>query len=791
MSGKGDGKGDGAPGDETPTKKDKPKKSQSAGKLNRTSLKGRLIFSTSNEELIGPDELSRTSGGSSSEKDLLGLAGETSVSPGEYNKSPARGGTVKYKMEVDRKTIRVGGKSPREQAELPFFGIPLPDIMARDRKVPKIVTECIHWIWQNGRTYPQLCALDFRGDFRIDELIARVEKGIQGPLYEEKDADVPLVVGVLKRFFHDLPGALFQPPVLVERLSAMLPEATVFQMGEALYADLPAGHVTLVRLLFALLYDIVSGGNASAEAVSNSFGPLLFPEFTSGAAPLMGYMLTHWRALGPYLELRGRRAASATAQSEGRDFRSLATALGLMGLSRHEAMLRALDVDLNDLRTGGPLSDEDLVGLGFAQTEVAELRSLSDSTVAKSAPPEPEPVWEGEGLDPKIGQLLAKLELTHLTEVFLNFRVDWTILDMSSAADLRDLGLEEDVIEKIIVSLGKQVAEPLSEKPISVAEDGSLRLQATHLSGASTSALDPKWIVDLREIRVQRKIGLGGYAEVWMAQWKGKTVAFKLLQEETMDDQRVVDEFRREMSVMSKLDHPNIVAFYGCVDKGRSLAMILEYAGKGDLEGMLGDHSMPIQYVQRLRWAKQVAQGLQYLHTHSPRVIHRDIKSANILVDELWCTKICDFGLAKRQTIAGTNEELHGATGTLKNVLNVRSVAVQFTTLVGTPAWTAPELIANRSYSEKVDIYSFGVFLWELMCRQIPHEGMPHFDLAYAILSKNLRPPIPEWMPQTFSQLMQSCWSAKPEFRPPMDVVLKIITTMLANPRHEEVKLPY
>ncbi len=107
-------------------------------------------------------------------------------------------------------------------------------------------------------------------------------------------------------------------------------------------------------------------------------------------------------------------------------------------------------------------------------------------------------------------------------------------------------------------------------------------------------------------------------------------------------------------------------------------------------------------------------------------------------------------------------------------MLNIRSVAVQFTTLVGTPAWTAPELIANRSYSEKVDVYSFGVFLWELMCRQTPHEGMAHFDLAYGfpgparhmlhsltcvvrsyqILSNNLRPAIPEWMPPTFSQLM-------------------------------------
>ena len=101
--------------------------------------------------------------------------------------------------------------------------------------------------------------------------------------------------------------------------------------------------------------------------------------------------------------------------------------------------------------------------------------------------------------------------------------------------------------------------------------------------------LDQNLIVDLREIRVLKKIGIGGYAEVWKAQWRGRTVAFKLLQEETMEQKRVVEEFRREMVTMASLDHPNIVAIYGAVDHGRSLAMILEYAARGDLEGLLLD----------------------------------------------------------------------------------------------------------------------------------------------------------------------------------------------------------
>lgn len=112
------------------------------------------------------------------------------------------------------------------------------------------------------------------------------------------------------------------------------------------------------------------------------------------------------------------------------------------------------------------------------------------------------------------------------------------------------------------------------------------------------------------------------------------------------------------------------------------------------VSGILLDHKTPIPYLQRLRWAKQVAQGLQYLHTRNPRVIHRDIvrkqkcdcvgrvfsrslsfsavqKSANILVDELLCTKICDFGLAKRKLLAELPGESNGINLKDSRVMNV------------------------------------------------------------------------------------------------------------------------
>jgi hypothetical protein len=83
------------------------------------------------------------------------------------------------------------------------------------------------------------------------------------------------------------------------------------------------------------------------------------------------------------------------------------------------------------------------------------------------------------------------------------------------------------------------------------------------------------------------------------------------------------------------------------------------------------------------------------------------------------------------------------------------------------------------------------ICLFQLMCRQTPHEGLPHFELAYEILAHNLRPEIFDFIPETFKQLMQSCWASKAEYRPQIDVVLKILTAMLSQPRHDEVKLPF
>ncbi len=711
------------------------------------------------------------------------------------------------KLESDRKTIQVG-LAKTMGVERKYLGVSLVELSARDsRLVPAIVSDLTKWLWQRGTKEVGIFVLEATAD-RVQALVLRIEKGLYSSIYEETDVDTPLVTSVIKEFFRQLPDPLFSHRLYEDFVGARN-ESVV-----SLLLQLPPPHLAAVKTLLPFLFEVASeeGLQMSAADLAQVLGPVLLrPKdvtaakgFPGVAVEAVAAMIAGWSGVAELLSRMERDAGAAeeTESTEGGgeagggsksigedgDHVDLFGFLDNLGMLHHFDVFKQVGITMAELRR---MELPDLEELGVLPQEgeivVAHARKLplhgnnnNSNGVSHGGNNDQEggdEVWEEGELDPRVRKFLVSLELDHLVELFNNCQIDWVILDMSAVSDFKELGLNDATIVKIMAGLGKDVAVPGNAVAGPIGINGNEMEMRSAVSDADVT-LDPKWVLDLRAIRVQKKIGIGGYAEVWKALWKEKVVAFKLLQEDTTEDKRVVDEFRKEMAVMSQLDHPNIVAFFGAVDHGRSLAMVLEYAARGDLEGILLDHKTPIPYLQRLRWAKQVAQGLQYLHTRNPRVIHRDIKvqsfgvflvvlfshsphqSANILVDELLCCKICDFGLAKRKTVAELPSEGKGMSIMQQNsrVMNVRSAAVQFTTLVGTPAWTAPELIANRSYTEKVDVYSFSVFLWELMCRQTPHEGMPHFELAYEILAHNLRPVIYDFIPETFKQLMKSCW---------------------------------
>ena len=135
---------------------------------------------------------------------------------------------------------------------------------------------------------------------------------------------------------------------------------------------------------------------------------------------------------------------------------------------------------------------------------------------------------------------------------------------------------------------------------------------------------------------------------------------------------------------------------------------------------------------------------MNYLHTSNPPIVHRDLKSPNLLVDKHWVVKVCDFGLSRMKH---------------HTFLSSKSCA-------GTPEWMAPEVLRNEPANEKCDVYSFGVILWELATMMIPWKGLNPMQVVGAVGFQNKRLEIPDNVNPAVAQIIRDCWQMEPHLRP-------------------------
>jgi serine/threonine protein kinase len=179
----------------------------------------------------------------------------------------------------------------------------------------------------------------------------------------------------------------------------------------------------------------------------------------------------------------------------------------------------------------------------------------------------------------------------------------------------------------------------------------------------------------------------------------------------------------------------------------------------------------------RVKWARETAEAVHYLHNLNPRIIHRDLKADNILIDRNNTALVTDFGLSKAKVLNMMNPA--GAPSAIRR----REVGahakyksfVEFSEVAGTPSYLAPELWRNESYTESVDVYSYGVVLWEILARDAPFRELDNEELMLALRDQNLRPTIPKWTPEAYKLLTERCWSGSPNARPSFDQILKLL----------------
>ncbi|KAL4564754.1 hypothetical protein LXL04_028825 [Taraxacum kok-saghyz] len=256
-------------------------------------------------------------------------------------------------------------------------------------------------------------------------------------------------------------------------------------------------------------------------------------------------------------------------------------------------------------------------------------------------------------------------------------------------------------------------------------------------------SLDEEWEIPWEDLQIGGRIGIGkSFSEVAVKKFMNQDISGDAL-----------TQFKSEVSVccvcvnveiMLRLRHPNVVLFMGAVTRPPNLSILTEFLPRGSLFKLLHRSSVQLDEKRRMRMALDVAKGMNYLHTSNPVIVHRDLKTPNLLVDKNWVVKVCDFGMSRMKH---------------NTFLSSKSTA-------GTPEWMAPEVLRNEPSNEKCDVYSFGVILWELATLRIPWTEMNSMQVVGAVGFQFRHLDIPPHIDPVVARIITDCWHLEPHSRP-------------------------
>ncbi|CAL9160432.1 unnamed protein product [Musa hybrid cultivar] len=258
-----------------------------------------------------------------------------------------------------------------------------------------------------------------------------------------------------------------------------------------------------------------------------------------------------------------------------------------------------------------------------------------------------------------------------------------------------------------------------------------------------------EWEIDSRLLKFGDKVASGSFGDLYRGTYCSQDVAIKVLNPERVDVD-LQQEFAHEVFIMRKIRHKNVVQFLGACTKPPSLCIVTEFMSGGSVYDSLHKHKGTFNLPVLIRVATDVSKGMNYLHQNN--IIHRDLKSSNLLIDENKASYL-NFGVAR---VKAQGEGV-------------------MTAETGTYRWMAPEVIAHWPYNHKADVFSFGVVLWELLTSKLPYSNLTPLQAALGVVLKGLRPPIPENTHPRLAELIEKCWQQDPARRPDFSSILEIL----------------
>jgi len=252
----------------------------------------------------------------------------------------------------------------------------------------------------------------------------------------------------------------------------------------------------------------------------------------------------------------------------------------------------------------------------------------------------------------------------------------------------------------------------------------------------------------------------GAFSKVYKGSYFGNPVCVKVIKKDSIIENDMQIFLQREIDVLKNLfnqPHNCIIRFIGIGEKDSLLFIVTELVNGGDLGNVLYDSTFSIPWKLRIKIAKDIADGMKYLH--EKQIMHRDLKSSNLLIGKNWNIKICDFGFAK----------------IINNPLSM--------TICGTDEFMSPEVILGIQYSYSADVYSFGMVLIELITRTRLEERLPqnNFDIDYEELQNN----IPSDCPRDFYELALKCCSYYPKERPTFSEIYDTLDNLVQKLSNE------
>ncbi|CAI5463518.1 unnamed protein product [Closterium sp. Yama58-4] len=328
-------------------------------------------------------------------------------------------------------------------------------------------------------------------------------------------------------------------------------------------------------------------------------------------------------------------------------------------------------------------------------------------------------------------------------------------------------------------------------------KQASEQMQLANLRAVVEAMAYEDWAVDYHDLCIGERLGGGASGRLCRGTYRGQDVAVKVITLAAADDMaapggglrggpagvgdagmsvsmrsatalELLQCFKQEVAIMRMVRHKNLVQFIGACSHWPRLFIVTELMARGSVRDVLDQRGCGLPLPVALKILRDAARGLDFLHRRG--IVHRDLKAANLLVDENDVVKLCDFGVARLLPSKQAGQLCGEPTAKSRPDMTAET---------GTYRWMAPEVMEHQPYDHRADIFSFGVTMWEVITGDLPYTGLTPLQAAIGVLQRNLRPPLPPGLPSRISSLITRCWAADPAVRPEFTEILSTLDSCL------------